>query len=468
MNSGFKHPENHLLRTDGAAVAAMVSAASDLTLVVGSDDVITDLSYNLDDGLASGIPAWRGQALEHVVHDNSRPLLRRMLRSARGGKPATRFDISHALQGGLQLPVQYSALPLGGDGGIVLMGRDLRPMVDLQSRLLANRQSLELNTTRQQQAEAHYRLLFETASEALVIVDPANGRVREANPRAARIFDSAGAGLAGRKFSGLFGKSSQVAVQALLARVLAVGAQDRLAARTFEDGEELLLDADLFRAGDLKLVLVRLSAPGQSGAFPLSPDSSLAGLVRDAAEAVLLTDEAGAVLWANESFLAIAQIPLAAHVVGRSLEDFFQWSGLELDVLLANVRQHGRVPQVPGTVRGALGQSADVEVSAIAMLGNMPPGYGFVMRRRAGDDALPAQPGSDLTRTAGNLVEMIGHVPMKDLVRDTTDVIERMCIEAALKLTGNNRASAARVLGLSRQALYLKLHRYGIDGGDDE
>jgi DNA-binding NtrC family response regulator len=51
---------------------------------------------------------------------------------------------------------------------------------------------------------------------------------------------------------------------------------------------------------------------------------------------------------------------------------------------------------------------------------------------------------------------------MKDLVRDTTDVIEKMCIEAALNLTGNNRASAARVLGLSRQALYLKMNRFGI------
>jgi len=41
-------------------------------------------------------------------------------------------------------------------------------------------------------------------------------------------------------------------------------------------------------------------------------------------------------------------------------------------------------------------------------------------------------------------------------------VIERLCIEAALELTGDNRASAAEMLGLSRQSLYVKLHRYGI------
>ena len=51
---------------------------------------------------------------------------------------------------------------------------------------------------------------------------------------------------------------------------------------------------------------------------------------------------------------------------------------------------------------------------------------------------------------------------MKELVRETTDVIERMCIEAALKLTGDNRATAAEMLGLSRQILYVKLRRFGL------
>ena len=41
-------------------------------------------------------------------------------------------------------------------------------------------------------------------------------------------------------------------------------------------------------------------------------------------------------------------------------------------------------------------------------------------------------------------------------------MIERLCIEAALSYTSDNRASAAEILGLSRQSLYSKLHRYGL------
>jgi DNA-binding NtrC family response regulator len=60
------------------------------------------------------------------------------------------------------------------------------------------------------------------------------------------------------------------------------------------------------------------------------------------------------------------------------------------------------------------------------------------------------------------LKELIGRVSLRDLVRETTDVIERRAIEAALQLTGDNRASAAEMLGLSRQSLYVKLRRYGM------
>jgi DNA-binding NtrC family response regulator len=56
----------------------------------------------------------------------------------------------------------------------------------------------------------------------------------------------------------------------------------------------------------------------------------------------------------------------------------------------------------------------------------------------------------------------VGRVPLKELVRESTDMIERLCIEAALELTGDNRASAAEILGLSRQSLYAKLNRHGL------
>jgi DNA-binding NtrC family response regulator len=92
------------------------------------------------------------------------------------------------------------------------------------------------------------------------------------------------------------------------------------------------------------------------------------------------------------------------------------------------------------------------------------PCYGMTIRvlRQRAAFALP-RGATTFTRSVTNLAELVGRVPLKELVRETTDMVEQMCIEAALELTNDNRASAAQILGLSRQGLYAKLRRYGID-----
>ena len=76
----------------------------------------------------------------------------------------------------------------------------------------------------------------------------------------------------------------------------------------------------------------------------------------------------------------------------------------------------------------------------------------------------------DLATAVEQLTALVGRVSLPDLVRDTTDLVERHLIKAALELTGDNRTSAAEILGLSRQSLYVKLRRHGLqaDEGEDE
>ena len=69
---------------------------------------------------------------------------------------------------------------------------------------------------------------------------------------------------------------------------------------------------------------------------------------------------------------------------------------------------------------------------------------------------------------AERVTEVVGRVSLKEIVRDTTDVIERLCIETALGMTENNRAAASDMLGISRQSLYAKLARYGIGADGPE
>ena len=137
--------------------------------------------------------------------------------------------------------------------------------------------------------------------------------------------------------------------------------------------------------------------------------------------------------------------------------------------MFANLKAHGVVRQFSTIARGEFGSSEDVEIAGVAVPEGEETCFGLTIRileRRAGRERLG---GRELPRTVEHFAELVGRVPLKNLVRETTDLIERLCIEAALELTGDNRASAAEMLGLSRQGFYAKLRRYGLgDLGDGE
>ena len=92
-------------------------------------------------------------------------------------------------------------------------------------------------------------------------------------------------------------------------------------------------------------------------------------------------------------------------------------------------------------------------MSAVAVTEGEHPCFGFAIRsvgrRLRDDDAAGAAPGRDLPRSVEQLTELVGRVSLKEIVRESTDLIERLCIEAALAYTDDNRASAAEILGLS-------------------
>ena len=76
----------------------------------------------------------------------------------------------------------------GIPGRIVAFGRNLRAVSSLQRRLVDAQQSMERDYARVRRMETRYRLLFEMASDAVLIVDGASQRVIDSNSAAGRLF----------------------------------------------------------------------------------------------------------------------------------------------------------------------------------------------------------------------------------------------------------------------------------------
>lgn len=89
---------------------------------------------------------------------------------------------------------------------------------------------------------------------------------------------------------------------------------------------------------------------------------------------------------------------------------------------------------------------------------------GACFRRAGNDHEVPefTVRQKQLLNVLHSLTGRLGETSLKSLVSETVGVVERHYIEAALATTAGNRSAAAKMLGLSRQSLYMKLARYHI------
>jgi transcriptional regulator PpsR len=182
-----------------------------------------------------------------------------------------------------------------------------------------------------------------------------------------------------------------------------------------------------------------------------------------APDGLVITQFDGRIVKANAAFIEMAQLGNAEQSRGELLDRWLGRAGIDFSVALANLRQNGSIKLFSTALRGEHGATADVEVSAVSLAdGDQKPGFGFAIRNVEKRLSAVAPSAQELPRSVAQLTELIGRVPLRDLVREATDVIEKLSIEAALELTGDNRASAAEMLGLSRQSLYVKLRRFGL------
>jgi len=185
-------------------------------------------------------------------------------------------------------------------------------------------------------------------------------------------------------------------------------------------------------------------------------------IVAGAPEGFVVTGLDGRILFANRAFLDLVQLATEEQARNESLERWLGRPGVDFSLLTAQLREHGALRLFATQVRGEYGSNSDVEICAVSVVDGEEPCLGFTIRDVGQRVTFDRQVSRDKPRSVAQLTELVGRVPLKDLVRESTDMIEKLCIEAALELTGDNRASAAEILGLSRQSLYAKLRRYGL------
>ena len=458
-------PGTLLAGVDADTAASLIAAAADIALVVDKNGIVRDVALGGEDLSAEGYRKWIGQPFIDTVAPDSRAKVEALLEDASSGAARKWRHVNHPSAAGADIPILYSASLAGPEGRIIVIGRDLRAIGALQQRLVEAQQSMERDYWRLRHAETRYRLMFQMASEAVLIVDATNLKVMESNPAAGHLLGESFKRMVGKVFPEGFDKNSTEALTNLLASARTATPMEDVRARLAGTPQrEFLVSASLVRQDGASLFLVRLALaePGQVAGEMSMEKSLVLKAVENAPDAFVVTDANGRILVANPAFAELTQLASDDLARGEPLSRWLGRPGVDMNVLINNLRQSGAVRMYATTIQSSDGAPLDVEVSAVSVPHGEEPCLGFTIRHIGQRLTPETRKPKPLQRSVEQLTELVGRVSLKELVRESTDLIEKLCIEAALELTRDNRASAAEMLGLSRQGFYVKLRRHGL------
>lgn len=420
-----------------------VNLSSDIALVLDNDGVIRSVaqahSVQLD-----ATQDWVGQSWASTVTGDTRAKVSQLLEEVTTTGLARRREINHPAGRG-QVSIAYTAMRLGPHGPLLAVGRDLGAIASIQQKFLQAQQDMERGYWLARQAETRYRLLFQVATDAVLVVDAVTLQIVEANLAAARMFDLSVDQLVGRPAGFGFEQQSRAAVDDLLVRARSSGQASEMRARLAGKVSSTSIAAQPFRADDQMRLLVRIRTmdmPGSSAEL----NATLARLVDGASDGVVVTDSAGRILLANPAFLTLARMGTEAEVKGRPLMDWIAVSDAQFADLLAQVRRQGITSRVASRLLSVDARVRQVELSAALLTEGDQECIGFTMH-------LVTEPGgagaaAALVVALEQLFAQVGSVAMPELVKQAAALTERHLVALAMARTSGNPAAAAKLLGV--------------------
>jgi len=456
----------------------IVATAADLAIVLDRAGTVKSVAVNPLNPTLGSLDHWKDRDIREFMAEDSLSKLEAQLEAYRAGQKSkgNAIEVNHFDNANWEFPIRYTLHKTGRDDAILMLGRDLRPIAELQHRLVKAQLALEKDYESHRDYETRYRVIMEASRDALVLVDVTSGRIVDLNTGAAQILGADTDTLTGAAFTQEFdGRRRGEFIEGLVA---ASGGDGTVAqtALTRRGGKSVTLHPTVFRAAGDRTMLCRIEAAGTAEVVAAELADTMAILYREGPDAIVFTDAHGIMRACNDAFLGLCDIARMSDAKGKSLADFLTRGSVDMKVLIDNAARTGKMRIYATKLEGAYGSLMSVEISATHLPGAPGnAGFAFVLRdtsrlevvREPTAPAPAANPSPVSDEAMRNVMDLVGSSPLKDIVAATTDVVEKMCIETAVELTDNNRVAAAEMLGLSRQSLYVKLRKYGLLSRND-
>ena len=440
-----------------------ITPQPDIRLLLDMEGVITDATLARE-LVSEDVGDWIGRRWADTVDDLGGGKVSRMINEALTGRVAAFRQVNQLFPSGLEMPIEYTTVRIDDEKGLIAVGKSLQAIAEIQAQLVSAQQAIEHDYWKLREVETRYQLVLEGSTDAVLLLRASNNSVLQANPSAVQALglgpDDTEA-IVGRDIFRYVREDEREPLNAMLNIVRNEGKAPGIVVHLGREGKPWFLRAAITSSRPGQTFLLQLNSTG-STRIESSPAFSVDQLMRRVPDGFVVLDDNGRILQANEAFLELVQVGAEGGVIGQRIGQWLGRPGADLAVLLTNLGKYGVIRLFPTTIQGELGASTEVEISAIGNRATHPQFIGMILRdvsRR-----LPTAEAAERARPELEpLTRSVGKTPLLKLVRDTVDIVEKRYLEEALQLTDGNRTAAAELLGLSRQSLYAKLNRYGMD-----
>jgi len=434
----------------------------DVTLRLDTQGVIRDAARSpaiSDEALDS----WVGRPWADTVEAANGDHVRRVIEDAGISGASILLQLTQRFPSGRELLMEYTTVRLDDGSGLLAVGKNLQTVTELQARLIANRREREQTSWKSRDLETRYRLLFEASHEALVLLDAKSFALVDANPAATRAL---GLGQ-GDDFLGAMDAKEQQRLRAMFRRVRDYGRSPRIVAKIGPNRAPWGVRASLLAAEPTQILMVQLAPLEESRAAvdhavgEHRDDYFLEGLMERFPEGFLVLDARGVVERANRAFVDLIQAKNESAAIGRGIG---RWLPDQAEDLLARLADSRALKDFPAQLRDENGEQRPVLLSGIASSEGPHPTFGLMLR--VNGRTLVCDDDHARLESAFEAVSLTqGGATLPMLVKESSEMLERRYIEAALKVSGGNRTAAAELLGISRQSLHMKLNRFAAQDG---
>lgn len=454
---------------DPELLSEIVATAGDISLLLSDEGKVVSVMVNPHHPAFGKIEDWLGRNFTDIVNEESREKFEKRLNAVL--KPGSRsmvVEVNHLGLAIWEFPVRYAMHSIGKDRSVLMLGRDMRPIAEMQQQLVMAQIALERDYESQREMDTRYRVLMEATLDAVVLLSMNNGRIVDLNSAAALMLGGSKQDLMGAAIAQEFEGRRRGEFLESLSNIAAADAVSPVELVARRSQRRIRVIPKLFRASGDRLMLCRLESPEQANPAQSEAQENMERLFHEGVDAIVFLDQEGQITSVNDAFLRLTDSTHLANVRGKSMADYLVRGSVDLRVILENARRSRQLRLYSTKIQNEFNGQVVVELSATYFADRPKPGFAMVIRDASRAELLRRPGFGGGEEGMRGVMELVGSSTLKDIVAETTDVVEKMCIQTAVDLTRNNRLAAAEMLGLSRQSLYVKLRKFGLLSKDDE